>query len=68
MALLPGEDPVAFQKFRDEILAEYQPVGRSEEDIVTNMADLMWRRQNLIMYRIAEYARRRETRIQLPSA
>jgi hypothetical protein len=29
MALLPGEDPVAFQKFRDEILAEYQPVGRS---------------------------------------
>jgi hypothetical protein len=63
MALLPGEDPVAFQKFRDEILAEYQPVGRSEEDIVTNMADLMWRRQNLIMYRIAEYARKKHSSI-----
>jgi hypothetical protein len=57
MALLPGEDPAAYEKYCHEILIEYKPVGRSEEDIVKNMASLMWRRQNLITYRLAEHAR-----------
>ena len=57
MALLPGEDHVAYEKFRHDILTEYKPAGRSEEDIVMNMADLMWRRQNLMTYRVAENAR-----------
>jgi len=63
MALLPGEDRTAYEKFHRDIRAEYNPVGRSEEDIVTNMADLMWRRQNLLTYRIAEYARKKHSSI-----
>jgi hypothetical protein len=63
MALLPGEDPVAYEKFREEILSEHKPVGRSEVDIVTNMADLMWRRQNLVTYRVAEHARKKHSSI-----
>jgi hypothetical protein len=30
MTLLPGEDPAAFEKFRQEIIAEYNLTGRSE--------------------------------------
>jgi hypothetical protein len=57
MALLPGEDPAEFEKFHQEIIAEYNPTGRSEEDIVEDMCRLMWRRQNLATYRLAEWAR-----------
>ena len=63
MALLPVEDRAAYEKFHRDIMTEYKPVGRSEEDIVTNMADLMWRRQNLLTYRIAEYARKKHSSI-----
>jgi hypothetical protein len=63
MALLPGEDRAAYEKFHRDIRTEYKPVGRSEEDIVTSMADLMWRRQNLLTYRIAEYARKKYSSI-----
>jgi hypothetical protein len=63
LALLPGEDPIAHEKFCEEILSEYKPVGRSEEDIVMNMASLMWRRENLITYRLADHARKRHSSI-----
>jgi len=56
LALLPGEDPDEFKKFVQEIIAEYNPGGRSEQDIVKNMACFMWRRQNLETYRIAKIA------------
>jgi hypothetical protein len=57
MALLPGEDRAEYEKFHRDIITEYKPAGRSEENIVTNIADLMWRRQNLMTYRIAEHAK-----------
>ena len=40
MTLLPGEDPAAFKKLHDDLLAVFSPVGRLEEDIVTTMAHL----------------------------
>jgi hypothetical protein len=60
LGLLPTEDPVAFEKMRRDIIAEYRPSGRSEEIVVRNLADFMWRRENLVTYRLAHHARSRE--------
>ncbi len=59
IGLLPTEDPAEFQKFKQEIFDEYVPVGRSEKNIVDNMACKMWRRQNLFTYCLAKRARDR---------
>jgi len=63
IGLLPTEDPAEFQKFKQEIFDEYVPVGRSERNIVENMACKMWRRQNLFTYCVAERARDRHCSI-----
>jgi hypothetical protein len=61
--LLPGEDPTAFEKLRNDLAAEFAPAGPLEEDIVAFMARLLWRKQNLSTYRLAEVARKRVTAI-----
>jgi hypothetical protein len=57
--LLPGEDPAAFEKLHNDLVAEFAPVGPLEEDIVASMARFVWRKQNLSTYRLAEKARDR---------
>ena len=57
--LLPGEDSAAFEKLHTDLAAEFGPAGPLEEDIVTFMARLVWRKQNLSTYRLAEVARKR---------
>jgi hypothetical protein len=57
--LLPGEDAAAFEKLHRALIAEFTPVGALEEDIVSEMARLIWRRQNLATFRIAKLARKR---------
>ena len=56
LALLPGEDPAEFEKLRDELTAEYSPEGASEKHIVHELARLIWRKQHLSTYRLAEEA------------
>ena len=63
LALLPGEDRDLFNRLHRDLVAEFAPDGRSEEIIVENMAQFMWRRQNLAIYRLAEHVRRRHTSI-----
>ena len=63
IGLLPTEDPAEFQKFKQEIFDEYVPVGRSERNIVGNMACKMWRRENLFTYLLAKRARARHSSI-----
>jgi hypothetical protein len=63
IGLLPTEDPAEFQKFKQEIFDEYVPVGRSERNIVENMACKMWRRQNLFTYCLAKRAGDRHSSI-----
>jgi hypothetical protein len=65
MTLLPGEDPAEFQKLHQELIAEYVPVGRHEYDIVETIARLMWRKQCLWTYGLAEFARQRYSAIKL---
>jgi hypothetical protein len=57
--LLPGEDPVAFDKLHRDVIAEFIPVGALEEHCVAQIAHLMWRKQNLAIFRIARQASRR---------
>lgn len=59
MTLLPGEDSAAFEKLHKEVIAEYNPDGPSECDVVAGIAKLMWRKQNLFTYDLAERARSR---------
>jgi hypothetical protein len=57
-SLLPGEDSAAFEKLHQGLIAEFAPVGALEEDIVADMARLIWRKQNLATFRIATLARK----------
>ena len=59
ITLLPGEDPTAFKKLHDGLVAEFAPVGPLEDDIVLTLARLMWRKQNLVTYCLAEHAKNR---------
>jgi hypothetical protein len=63
LTLLPTEDQAAFDKLHQDLVAEYQPVGRSEEIIIANLAHLMWRRENLATYRLAEHVKSRHLSI-----
>jgi len=63
IAVLPGEDRAAFQKLHKELIGELAPSGALENDIVTNLARLIWRRRNLGTFRIAELANEHDYRI-----
>jgi hypothetical protein len=63
MTLLPGEDPVAFEKLHRGLVAEHRPHGLIQEDTVRDIARCMWRKQNLETLRIAEAAHRRYSAI-----
>jgi len=61
--LLPGEDKAAFEKMHKDLIAEFEPSGRLEEDIINTLARTMWRKQNLITYRLVDQANRRYSQI-----
>jgi len=61
--ILPGEDAAAFEKLHRDLIAELSPKGVLEEDIVAEMAHLMWRKQNLAIFGRAERARERREAI-----
>jgi hypothetical protein len=57
--ILPGENRAEFEKLYQGLIAEFRPDGPFEDDIVSQLACLLWRKQNLWIYREAEIARRR---------
>lgn len=61
--LLPGEDPAEFERLHNDLISELAPVGRLEEDIVASMAHLVWRKQNMSTYRLAQQAQKRRSAI-----
>jgi hypothetical protein len=63
IGLLPTEDAVEFEKFKQEIFDDYKPVGRSEQIIVTEIACLQWRLEHLPTYGVAMRARERHSAI-----
>ena len=63
LTVLPTEDEVAFEELHRDLIAEYKPDGRSEKIIISNLAKLTWRRENLVTYRLAEIVNRRHSSI-----
>jgi len=63
LGLLPGEDPVAFEKLRAEIVVKYVPSDPLESDVVETIARLLWRKQNIGTYRLARGATKRWSEI-----
>ena len=57
LTLLPGEDRFAFEKLRRQLFDELKPQGRLEQEIVTDIARLMWRKQNLGSYGLTQTIR-----------
>jgi hypothetical protein len=62
-ALLPGEDPAAFETLYQDLIAELRPDGPLESGAVATIARLTWRKQNLETFRIAESAGNRNSAI-----
>jgi hypothetical protein len=57
-AVLPGEDPAEFEKLYQALIAEWAPTGALEEDIVADIARLVWRKQNLATFSLAKGLRK----------
>ena len=58
-AILPGEDATAFDALHQDLIADFAPAGRLEEDVVATIARLAWRKHNFVIFRSAELARQR---------
>src|SRR4051812_28287972 len=57
--LLPGENAAAFDRLRQELIDELAPNGALEEDILDTLARLLWRKQHLSTFRMAQLAQDR---------
>jgi hypothetical protein len=56
-AILPGENRAEFERLYQDLIAELCPDGPLEDDAVAQLARLVWRKQNLAIYRMAKIAR-----------
>jgi hypothetical protein len=63
ITLLPGEDPIAFQKLYDDLVVEFTLQGPAEEDLGRTMAHILWRKQNVMIYNVAKKVKRRYSEI-----
>jgi hypothetical protein len=61
--LLPGESSVDFEELHRQLISEWNPNGAYEMAEIANLAHLLWRRQNLGILRLAEFAQRRTRQI-----
>jgi hypothetical protein len=55
--VLPGEDPEEFLIFRRQLRDELRPVGSIERSHFSTIAHLLWRKDRLGVFRVAEQAR-----------
>ena len=62
--ILPGESAAEFEKLHQALITEFRPNGALEEETVASLAHLLWRKKNLITFRLAERAHQRATEIQ----
>jgi hypothetical protein len=63
MGVLPGENRAEFEKLHRELVTEHNPSGALENDIVANMARLLWRKRNLRTLSTAKFTRDRYSAI-----
>ena len=58
-SILPGESEAEFGKLHRELISELVPNGVLEDETVAAIAHLVWRKRNLVTFRIAEIAQQR---------
>jgi len=63
-AVLPGEDRAAFERLHRELAAELRPNGTFEDSVVADVARLIWRKENLGIFRAAGLAQYRYLHLQ----
>src|SRR6516164_5160524 len=61
--LLPGEDPAAFEKLLRNLMSDLCADGPLQEDTVSDIARIVWRKQNRETLRIAKAACERASAI-----
>jgi hypothetical protein len=54
--LLPGENRSEFEKLHEDLIAEFRPNGALEQDIVSTIAYLIWRKKHIATLRKAVLA------------
>jgi hypothetical protein len=64
VCVLPGESAVEFKKLHRSLVSELTPTGPLEDDIVASIARLVWRKNHLATFSIAERAKERMSHIQ----
>ena len=62
--ILPGRGRAEFEKLHQALVSEFRPTGALEHETVESLAHLLWRKKNLVTFRIAERARQLATEIQ----
>jgi hypothetical protein len=63
-AVLPGENQAEFDELYQALIAEWAPTGVLQEHTVADIARLLWRKQNLGTFLVAELARKHRDAIQ----
>jgi hypothetical protein len=55
--ILPAESVAEFEKLHKDLISELVPNGALADDIVATITRMVWRKRNLLTFRIAEVAR-----------
>jgi hypothetical protein len=63
MGVLPGENRAEFEKLHRELINDFSPSGAFENDVIVNMARILWRKKNLRTLSTAKFARDRYSAI-----
>jgi hypothetical protein len=56
MGLLQGEDPAAFKKLHKRLVSDLSPIGVLEEEVVWDMARILWRKRHMDGFGAAAHA------------
>jgi hypothetical protein len=59
LGVLPGESPTEFERLRKGLIEDLAPRGPLEDDIVSTLARLLWRKNNRSTFRAAAFAKTR---------
>ena len=55
--ILPTESVAEFEELHKDLISELEPNGALADDIVATITRMVWRKRNLLTFRIAEFAR-----------
>ena len=63
-SILPGESAAELEKLHQALIAEFRPNGALEQETVASLAHLLWRKKNLVTFRMAQRAQQRVIEIE----